>query len=264
VIGLVGPNGAARPPRCAASRGSSPTSGRIAVDGFDLGAQPVRAKSRLRTSPTTPPLRRPHGLGASRLHRVGVPGHDWKARAEALLERFQLTPKRRPSPASSPAACARRSHLLRLPARPAFVMLDEPLPASTRGHPRDEGLDPRAGGHGLGVPDLDHLLALVEDLCSKLLIVLEGRQVFYGRRGGPRPLRGSDARASLEDVFFRATSRGCRSSRRRPSSRTRVCRVMHPALLKLLRLRITRGRGGSDRGSMVRRIVGASSPRTSW
>ena len=53
-----------------------------------------------------------------------------------------------------------------------------------------------------------HLLALVEDLCSQLLILNQGRCLFFG------PLQEARTRfadlstdASLEEIFFRATEK---------------------------------------------------------
>jgi len=51
-----------------------------------------------------------------------------------------------------------------------------------------------------------HLLALVEDLCTHLLILHHGKRLFFGPIEEARvSFRGQDADASLEEVFFRAT-----------------------------------------------------------
>ena len=51
-----------------------------------------------------------------------------------------------------------------------------------------------------------HLLALVEDLCTHLLILHHGRSLFFGRVDEARTAFAAvDRDASLEDVFFRAT-----------------------------------------------------------
>ena len=51
-----------------------------------------------------------------------------------------------------------------------------------------------------------HLLSLVEDLCTHLLIVNRGRRLFFGRTDEVRAaFAGVQEDASLEEVFFRAT-----------------------------------------------------------
>ena len=51
-----------------------------------------------------------------------------------------------------------------------------------------------------------HLLGLVEDLCTHLLILHRGRPLFWGPVADARAaFAGMDADASLEEVFFRAT-----------------------------------------------------------
>ncbi len=53
-----------------------------------------------------------------------------------------------------------------------------------------------------------HLLSLIEDLCTHLLILHHGRSLFFGKVVEARTAfaaAGGDADASLEEVFFRAT-----------------------------------------------------------
>ncbi len=56
-----------------------------------------------------------------------------------------------------------------------------------------------------------HLLALVEDLCTHLLILHKGQCLFYGSLAEARA-RYADLKgeASLEEVFFRATEQPAR------------------------------------------------------
>ena len=48
------------------------------------------------------------------------------------------------------------------------------------------------------------LLALVEDICTHLLILDRGRRVFFGPINEARTAFASGTAASLEEVFFRA------------------------------------------------------------
>ena len=94
--------------------------------------------------------------------------------------------------------------------RPKVLLLDEPL----------TGLDPRGirtmkqslveqSHQGAAVVVSSHLLSLVEDLCTHLLIVNKGRRLFFGKteevRSAFPDIHGD---ASLEEVFFRATETG--------------------------------------------------------
>jgi ABC-2 type transport system ATP-binding protein len=57
---------------------------------------------------------------------------------------------------------------------------------------------------GAAVIVSSHLLVLVENLCTDLLILRKGRAVFCGPVQEARERFGSLGAESLEDVFFRA------------------------------------------------------------
>jgi ABC-2 type transport system ATP-binding protein len=90
--------------------------------------------------------------------------------------------------------------------RPAAILLDEPL----------TGLDPRGirtmkdsvrglAAAGAAIVVSSHLLALVEDLCTHLLILHRGRRLFFGAAAEARAAFAANTDESLEDVFLRAT-----------------------------------------------------------
>jgi ABC-2 type transport system ATP-binding protein len=91
---------------------------------------------------------------------------------------------------------------------PLAILFDEPLtgldPLGIRVFKRS--LQERAK-QGAAVIISSHMLAMVEDLCTHVLILNRGVQRFFGP---VEELRTSfedvDAAASLEDVFFAATS----------------------------------------------------------
>ena len=62
-------------------------------------------------------------------------------------------------------------------------------------------------GRSMAVAISSHLLAMVEDLCTHVLILADGEQRFFGPID---ELRASfdqvDAAASLEDIFLAATA----------------------------------------------------------
>jgi len=91
--------------------------------------------------------------------------------------------------------------------RPKAVLLDEPL----------TGLDPRGirtmkrsvrdlAAAGTAFLISSHLLALVNDLCTHLLILHRGQRLFFGPVNEARgAFAGLDQDASLEELFFHAT-----------------------------------------------------------
>jgi ABC-2 type transport system ATP-binding protein len=91
---------------------------------------------------------------------------------------------------------------------PRVILFDEPL----------TGLDPYAirslkasivdrAAAGAAIIVSSHLLSLVEDLCTHLLILNKGRCLFAGTREEARAqYAGLQGDASLEEVFFRATA----------------------------------------------------------
>ena len=86
------------------------------------------------------------------------------------------------------------------------MILDEPL----------TGLDPygirrmkdtmrRLAGEGAAIILSSHLLGLVEEVCTHLLILKDGRKLADGSVAEVRARYATDGASSLEDVFFRAT-----------------------------------------------------------
>jgi ABC-2 type transport system ATP-binding protein len=212
ILGLVGPNGAGKTTTMRALAGIlTPTRGRLLIAGHDLATDPVAAKAALAYVPDDPKLFDQLTVwehfrfiaGAYRLH-------DWSARAEALLERFELTEKRSALAGElsrgmrqKVAICCGYLH------RPQAVLLDEPL----------TGLDPRGirtmkdsirehAAAGAAFMVSSHLLSLVEDLCTTVLVLLRGRQVLHGTLAELRQQAAADGKQeTLEELFFRLTEK---------------------------------------------------------
>jgi ABC-2 type transport system ATP-binding protein len=213
VMGLVGPNGAGKTTTMRALAGIiRPTRGRLFVAGHDVVGDPIAAKRELAYIPDDPKLFDAltvweHLEFIASAYRVD----DFAPRGEVLLEQFELVEKRRELAQTlsrgmrqKVAICCAYLH------EPKAILFDEPL----------TGLDPYAirtlkasiadrARSGAAVVVSSHLLTLVEDLCTHLLILNKGRCLFYGSldeaRAKYRGLQSDDTVASLEDVFFRAT-----------------------------------------------------------
>jgi ABC-2 type transport system ATP-binding protein len=210
VLGLVGPNGAGKTTTLRALAGIiRPTRGRLFVAGHDVVGDPIAAKRELAYIPDDPKLFdaltvREHLEFIAATYRVA----DFAPKAEALYQQFELMEKRDTMAQElsrgmrqKVAICCAYLH------DPKAILFDEPL----------TGLDPYAirtlkasitqrASAGAAVIVSSHLLSLVEDLCTHLLILNKGRCLFLGTLDAARShyadLQGD---ASLEEVFFRAT-----------------------------------------------------------
>ena len=215
VLGLVGPNGAGKTTTMRALAGIiRPTRGTLSVAGHDVVTDPLAAKRELAYIPDDPKLFDAltvweHLEFIASAYRVA----DFAPKGEALLQQFELVEKRDTMAQElsrgmreKVAICCAYLH------DPRAILFDEPL----------TGLDPYAirtlkasiadrAAAGAAILVSSHLLALVEDLCTHLLILNKGKGLFYGSLAEARvkyaDLRGE---ASLEEVFFRATEQPAR------------------------------------------------------
>ena len=211
VLGLVGPNGAGKTTTLRALAGIlTPTRGRLSVAGHDLAREPVAAKAALAYVPDDPRLFDQLTVWEHFRFIAGAYhlGGDWRPRAEELLVRFELVEKR-DALASDLSRGMRQKVAIGCGYLhdPKAILLDEPL----------TGLDPRGirtmkdtirerAAAGAAVMVSSHLLSLVEDLCTTLLVLRRGRQVWHGRLADLRYEAEADGRReTLEDVFFRLT-----------------------------------------------------------
>ncbi len=211
VLGLVGPNGAGKTTTLRALAGIIPTSqGTMSIAGYDLDQSPVEAKLRLAYVPDDPQLFRDltveQHLGfAASAYRVPNPD----SKALELLETFELTAKRRALASELSrgmrqklAICCAYLH------EPLALLLDEPI----------TGLDPHGirtlknsvveqAERGCAVIISSHLLAIVEDICTHVLILNSGQKRFHGSLDEFRSTFAADNEsASMEQAYFLATA----------------------------------------------------------
>ncbi|KKK55337.1 hypothetical protein LCGC14_3075550, partial [marine sediment metagenome] len=148
---------------------------------------------------------------------------DYTEGATELLERFDLLEKR--DTLAQELSRGMRQKVAIVCAYlhdPKAVLFDEPL----------TGLDPRGirtmkdsilrrSRNGTAVVISSHLLALVEDVCSHMLILDRGKRLFFGRMDEARAAFDNlSENASLEEVFFRATEHNHRTEGNGPSPPT--------------------------------------------
>jgi len=209
VLGLVGPNGAGKTTTLRSLCGViTPTRGSIEVGGFDLARDPVRAKRQIAFMPDEPQLFDyltvvEHLRFTARLY--GVPDPD--TRIPPLLRELELEEKADALPTELSRGMRQKLVIAcGLIHDPRALVFDEPL----------TGLDPAGirkmkltiverARQGAAVVLSSHLLHLVEEICTRVLILQRGRAVALGTLeeilSGRPDLRGR----SLEDIFLALT-----------------------------------------------------------
>ena len=210
ILGLVGPNGAGKTTtlRCLAGI-IPPTSGRVLIAGFEIREQPIEARKRLAFVPDEPYLFDyltvwDHLMLFARLYGVA----DGPGRAERLLDDNALTEQRLTFPGELSRGMKQKLTIAcALLHRPEVLVLDEPLtgldPAAMR---RIKRAIVEAAHRGVSVIVSSHMLHLVEEICSTVLIVGHGKKILEGTLEQIRaalPDLGADA--NLETIFLRAT-----------------------------------------------------------
>lgn len=207
VLGLVGPNGAGKTTtlRCLAGI-IPPTTGSIVLAGRDLRAEPVEAKRSLAYFADEPRLFdyltvAQHLEFMARLYQVEG---DVEARSHRLLEQLELTEKADILPGELSRGMKQKVALAcGFLHTPKVMFFDEPL----------TGLDPLAirrtkdiiagqARNGAAIILSSHLLHLLEELCSHVLILVRGAKVAHGTLDEIRLAHGGPG-TSLEDVFVR-------------------------------------------------------------
>ena len=210
MLGLVGPNGAGKTTTLRSIAGIiAPTRGTISIAGHQLAAQPVEAKRRLAFIPDEPQLFEyltveEHLRFIGRMYGVS----DAPARIPPLLAELELSEKQRALPTELSRGMKQKLAIAcGLLHDPAALILDEPLtgldPAGMRR--MRETIAARARS-GAAVILSSHLLHLVEELCTKLLVIHHGRTIAYGAFDAIVAERPQLAGRGLEDVFLALTS----------------------------------------------------------
>ncbi|MFI5230440.1 MAG: ABC transporter ATP-binding protein [Gemmatimonadales bacterium] len=209
VLGLVGPNGAGKTTtlRCLAGI-ISPTSGTIAIAGHDLQNDPIPAKKALAFIPDEPHLFdylsvEEHLRFIARLY--GVP--DLESRMPALLDEMELSEKRRAMPSELSRGMRQKLAIAcGLVHDPSVLILDEPLTGLDPGGMRRMRATITARAKmGAAIILSSHLLNLVEELCTKLLVLRRGECAAYGTLDEIIGAHPDLAGRSLEDIFLTLT-----------------------------------------------------------
>jgi ABC-2 type transport system ATP-binding protein len=210
VIGLIGPNGAGKTSTLKCMVGiQAPTSGSVRIDGRDIVTDAVEAKRRLAFMPDEPQLFeyltvREHLNLVARLYGVA----DYAGRVPRLLEELELSGKEGALPGELSRGMKQKLAIAcGLLHDPPVLLFDEPL----------TGLDPlgirrmkqtivERARAGAAVVVSSHLLHLVEEICTRILIIHRGTKIADGSLEELAARSDLSAAGSdLEQIFLRAT-----------------------------------------------------------
>ena len=210
IVGLIGPNGAGKTTTLRTLAGIlKPTAGRVIVDGHDLATAPIEAKRRLAFMPDEPHLFEyltveEHLRLVARIYTV----QDFEHRSRELIDELELTGKERALPGELSRGMRQKVVIACGLVRDASVLLfDEPL----------TGLDPigirrmrdtitRRARQGAAVVLSSHLLHLVEEVCTRVIIMAKGRKVADGTvKDLAERAELASAGSNLEQIFLEIT-----------------------------------------------------------
>jgi ABC-2 type transport system ATP-binding protein len=209
VLGLVGPNGAGKTSTLRCLAGIIPaTAGVVRIAGHDIATHPVAAKRQLAFFPDEPRLFdyltvRQHLNFVARVY--GVTGHE--AIAQPLLEEFEIADKADQLPGELSRGMKQKLAIAcGLLHSPQVMFFDEPL----------TGLDPlgirrmknsilQRARNGATIVLSSHLLHLLQEVCSHVLILKKGEKLADGTIPEVAARFSHGENVSLEEVFIRAT-----------------------------------------------------------
>jgi ABC-2 type transport system ATP-binding protein len=208
-VGLLGPNGAGKTStlRCIVGI-QAPSKGTITIDGCDIVRDPVNAKRHIAFMADEPHLfeyltvAEPLRL-IGRIYEVG----NFEEHCKALLEELQLTGKENSLPGELSRGMKQKVAIAcGLLHEPKALLFDGPL----------TGLDPLAirqmkstivarGQAGGAIIVSSHLLHLVEEICTRIVIIDRGRKVADASLA--ELSAQAAAGSNLEEIFLKVTAR---------------------------------------------------------
>src|SRR6266487_1474846 len=210
VLGLVGPNGAGKTTTLRCLSGIIPaTQGAVRLCGHDLKQDPISAKRQLAFFSDEPRLFdyltvAQHLTFTARIYQVP----DYQEIAQPLMEELEIIDKVNQLPGELSRGMKQKLAIAcGLLHSPKVIFFDEPL----------TGLDPigiRRMKHsimnrardGAAIIISSHLLHLLEEVCTHVLILKGGRKILDGTMNEILQKSSEHAGdANLEEVFFRAT-----------------------------------------------------------
>jgi ABC-2 type transport system ATP-binding protein len=210
VLGLVGPNGAGKTTTLRSIAGIiPPSSGQVSIAGHDLLTNPIDAKRSLAFFPDEPRLFeyltvRQHLAFVARIYGV----NDHEAISQPLLEEFEIADKADQLPAELSRGMKQKLAIAcGLLHRPKVMFFDEPLTdLDPLGIRRMKNSILQRARAGATIVLSSHLLDLLEEVCSHVLILKRGTKIANGTLADvAAQFSNGEANVSLEEIFIRAT-----------------------------------------------------------
>jgi ABC-2 type transport system ATP-binding protein len=210
IVGLIGPNGAGKTTTLRSVAGIlRPTAGHIVIDGHDVTSDAIAAKRRLAFMPDEPHLFEyltvyEHLRLMARLYDVD----DFDHRARTLVDELELTGKERSLPGELSRGMRQKVVVACGLIRSATTLVfDEPLtgldPVGIRRMRQTIVARARAGACVLVS---SHLLHLVEEICTRVIIMDRGRKMADGTVAELASRADlTAAGSSLEQIFMHVT-----------------------------------------------------------
>jgi ABC-2 type transport system ATP-binding protein len=218
IVGLIGPNGAGKTTTLRSLAGIlRPTSGHLRIDGHDIVSDSLEAKRRLAFMPDEPHLFEyltveEHLRLVSRLYNVA----DYERRVRPLIEELELTGKEKSLPGELSRGMRQKVVIgCGLVRHATTLLFDEPL----------TGLDPigirrmrntivARARDGAAILLSSHLLHLVQEVCSRVIIMDRGRKVADGTFDELASRADlATTGSSLEQIFLHVTGHGASDPR---------------------------------------------------
>lgn len=214
IVGLLGPNGAGKTTAVSLLTGLlTPDCGRVHVCGVDICEHPRKARQSIGLVPQRIALY-PSMTAAENLSYFGsmyrIGGRQLKERVEACLETVGLSASAHVRIDAFSGGMQRRANLaVALVHRPRLLFLDEPT-AGVDPQSRSMILDRLAelSRSGAGLLYTTHYIEEAEKICSRIVVIDEGRTIA---RGSPGEL--ADAHPGCRDlgqIFLRLTGKELR------------------------------------------------------
>jgi ABC-2 type transport system ATP-binding protein len=211
VLGLVGPNGAGKTTTLRCLAGIIPPSrGTVRVGGHDIVRDAIPAKKQLAFFTDEPRLFDyltvwQHLNFVARIYQVA----DYEPIGRELLDELEIANKRDALPGELSRGMKQKLAIAcGLLHSPRVIYFDEPL----------TGLDPlgirrmkdsilKRARDGAAIIISSHLLHLVEEICSRILILKNGQKIADGTLAEiTQKFSEQPGDANLEEIFFRVTS----------------------------------------------------------
>jgi len=204
LVGLIGPNGAGKTTCFNVVSGTMPpSSGRVIFDGRDISGGPpsrvvVAGLARTFQSTSTYPgvsvaenvyrglLSRLRGTTMARLtgrHEHLIDPGQVDVEVNAILEMFELQPWRDVAAGSLAYGLQKKLGIaIAMATRPSILLLDEPAAGLNHEECNELGrlLRDLQQRHGLTILLVEHHMALVMDLCERIVVLVQGEMIAQG------------------------------------------------------------------------------------